>query len=381
MINQSPSITLLQELIRLPSVTPNDAGCQQLIADRLKILGFTIEHLPFGQVNNLWAKRGSEGPLLVFAGHTDVVPTGPLENWRTPPFEPTLHEGFLYGRGAADMKGGIAAMLIACEQFLAKHPKHTGSIAFLITSDEEGPAIDGTQKVVEYLKNNGETITWCIVGEPSSDKQLGDTIKIGRRGSLNAKLTLYGKQGHIAYPHLAQNPIHLCLPALTALCQETWDAGHAFFPSTVFQISNIHAGTGVTNVIPGSIELLFNFRYSPATTIDLLKERVTTILEHYQLQYDLIWSHSGAPFLTQSGALLNAAQTAIQKTVGIAPNLSTDGGTSDGRFIAPLQCEVLELGLCNATIHQINECIRLTDLIQLTDIYEQILAELLLMRA
>lgn len=376
MSDQPPVVTFLQELIRLPSITPNDAGCQQLIADRLKALGFTIEHLPFGEVNNLWAKRGNKEPLLVFAGHTDVVPTGPLENWRTPPFEPTLHDGFLYGRGTADMKGSIAAMLIACEQFLQKYPNYTGSIAFLITSDEEGPAIDGTQKVVEYLKSKGEIITWCIVGEPSSEKKVSDTIKIGRRGSLNAKLTIYGKQGHIAYPQLAQNPIHLCLSALTALCQETWDTGHALFPPTVCQISNIHAGTGVTNVIPGNIELLFNFRYSPATTVDLLKERVITILENHKLQYELTWSHSGAPFLTQSGTLLNAAQKSIQKIANITPILSTDGGTSDGRFIAPLGCEVLELGLCNSTIHQINECIRLTDLIQLTDIYEQILAEL-----
>lgn len=376
MMDHSPVLTLLEELIRLPSITPNDANCQELIAARLKSLGFTIEYLPFGQVNNLWARHGDQEPLFVFAGHTDVVPPGPLENWHAPPFEPTIKEGFLYGRGTADMKGSIAAMLIACEQFLLKYPNYNGSIAFLITSDEEGPAIDGTQKVVDYLKNKGEKITWCVVGEPSSEKQLGDTIKIGRRGSLNGKLTIHGKQGHIAYPHLAQNPIHLCLPALTALCKEVWDAGHAQFPATVFQISNICAGTGVTNVIPGSLEVLFNFRYSPAVTANLLQERVTTILQEHGLHYDLTWSCSGAPFLTPSGSLLQATKTAIQKITGITPKLSTDGGTSDGRFIAPLGCQLLELGPCNATIHQTNERICLTELTQLMHVYETLLTEL-----
>jgi succinyl-diaminopimelate desuccinylase len=371
-----PTLCLLKELIRFPSITPDDAGAQAFIAARLKTLGFIIEHLPFGDVKNLWAKRGEQTPLFVFAGHTDVVPTGPLQDWRTPPFEPAMIDGFLYGRGTADMKSSIAAMMVACERFLEKYPEHVGSIAFLLTSDEEGPAINGTRKVVEYLEDKGETITWCVVGEPSSDQQVGDTIKIGRRGSLNARLTIAGKQGHIAYPQLAENPIHACLSALSALCQESWDAGHESFPPTCFQMSNIHAGTGVTNVIPGSLEVVFNFRYSPAVTVDELKARVVTILQQSHLRYTLEWSHSGAPFLTPQGRLLEATQTAIQKTNGLKPILSTDGGTSDGRFIAPLGCELLELGLCNATIHQVNECIKVADLIQLTDIYEQLLIQL-----
>lgn len=371
-------IDLLQSLISLPSITPNDAGCQALIASRLKNMGFVIEHLPFGEVSNLWAKHGIDEPLLVFAGHTDVVPTGPIEKWRSPPFEPTIHEDFLYGRGAADMKCSIAAMLIACEQFIAQYPNHPGSIAFLITSDEEGPAINGTRKVIEYLKNKGEIITWCLVGEPSSEKQVGDTIKIGRRGSLNAQLTIYGKQGHIAYPHLAKNPIPLCLSALSALCQESWETTHhPSFPPTACQISNIHGGTGATNVIPESVEILFNFRYSPAVTVTQLQERVTAILEQYGLRYEIVWSHSGPPFFTQpEGKLLSTVQEAIQQITGITPILSTDGGTSDGRFIAPLGCEIVELGPCNATIHQIDERIRLTDLMQLTSIYGKIIKKL-----
>lgn len=376
-MNQHPTVSLLQELIRLPSVTPNDAGCQTLLATRLASMGFAIEHLPFGDVENLWAKRGEQAPLFVFAGHTDVVPAGPLTAWKTPPFELTTIDGFLYGRGAADMKSGIAAMVIACEQFIKKYPEHAGSIAFLLTSDEEGPAIHGTQKVVEHLKNKSENITWCVVGEPSSEKQVGDTIKIGRRGSLNARLTILGKQGHIAYPQLAENPIHSCLAALTALCQTTWDNGHPAFPPTCFQLSNIHAGTGVTNVIPGEVEVQFNFRYSPATTVDKLQAQVESILQQHNLRYTLEWSHSGAPFLTPANQLLNAAQIAIQKTNGVHPVLSTDGGTSDGRFIAPLGCELLELGPCNATIHQANECISLEDLVALTQIYEQLLIQLL----
>jgi succinyl-diaminopimelate desuccinylase len=372
----NPALTLLQSLIRLPSVTPQDAGCQVLIATRLAALGFSITHLPFGTVNNLWAKRGTTAPLFVFAGHTDVVPPGPENAWQTPPFEPTIRGDVLYGRGAADMKGSIAAMIVACERFVAKHPNHPGSIAFLLTSDEEGPAIDGTRKVVEHLKSQGEKITWCLVGEPSSEKQVGDTLKIGRRGSLNAKLTILGKQGHIAYPQHADNPIHRCFAALEALVKTTWDNGHPAFPATCFQLSNIHAGTGVTNVIPGSLEATFNFRYSPAVTVESLQAQVAEILAQHQLRYTLDWSHSGAPFLTPAGKLLDTTQQAIQKTQQITPVLSTEGGTSDGRFIAPLGCELLELGPVNASIHQVDEHISVTALAELVQIYEDILVGL-----
>jgi len=370
-------LSLLEKLVCLESVTPNDAGCQLLIASHLTALGFNVTHLPYEDVNNLWAKRGENSPLFVFAGHTDVVPTGPKENWQSPPFELTLKDGFLYGRGIADMKASIAAMIIACERFLREHPKHQGSIAFLITSDEEGHAINGTRKVMEYLENQSETIDWCLVGEPSSEKQVGDTLKIGRRGSLNANITIHGKQGHIAYPHLAINPIHLVLPALLTLCQKTWDRGHPPFPPTSFQISNICAGTGATNVIPENIEITCNFRYSPAVTAEDLKEQVTAILQHHQLPHSIVWRHAAEPFLTKSRRLLTTTQTAIQKITGQTPILSTDGGTSDGRFIAPSGCEVLEFGPCNATIHQINERVNIEDLIVLTQIYQDILQQLL----
>jgi succinyl-diaminopimelate desuccinylase len=372
-----PTLLLTQDLIRRASITPEDAGCQTLIAERLQALGFTIQHLKFNDVSNLWATRGNDVPRLVFAGHTDVVPTGPVENWRTPPFEPTIRDGFLYGRGAADMKGGLAAMVVACEQFIAQHPQHSGSIAFLITSDEEGPAVHGTRQVVEYLAEHNIPLTWCIVGEPSSSQQLGDVIKVGRRGSLNGKLIIFGKQGHIAYPQLADNPIHRSLAALQALCAETWDNGNEHFPATCFQISNIHAGTGVSNVIPGQIEVTFNFRYSPEITAETLQQRVAAILEQHQLTYQITWNHSGLPFATPAGKLLNATQQAILAATGKMPHLSTDGGTSDGRFIAPLGCEVLELGPSNATIHQVDECVKVDDLIQLTSIYQAILQKLL----
>lgn len=372
-----PTLLLTQDLIRRASITPEDAGCQTLIAERLQALGFTIQHLKFNDVSNLWAMRGNDVPRLVFAGHTDVVPTGPIENWRTPPFEPTIRDGFLYGRGAADMKGGLAAMIVACEQFVTQYPQHSGSIAFLITSDEEGPAVHGTRQVVEYLAENKIPLTWCIVGEPSSSQQLGDVIKVGRRGSLNGKLIIFGKQGHIAYPQLADNPIHRSLAALQALCAETWDNGNEHFPATCFQVSNIHAGTGVTNVIPDQLEVTFNFRYSPEITAEILQQRVAAILEQHQLTYQITWNHSGLPFTTPAGKLLNATQQAIMEVTGKMPQLSTDGGTSDGRFIAPLGCEVLELGPSNATIHQVDECVKVDDLIQLTSIYQAILQTLL----
>jgi succinyl-diaminopimelate desuccinylase len=375
--SDDPTVALAQDLIRLPSVTPEDAGCQELLATRLKACGFAIKHLPLGSVKNLWARRGDSGPLLVFVGHTDVVPPGLLEDWNTPPFTPTIVDGFLYGRGAADMKGGLAAMVVAAEQFIAHYPQHRGSIAFLITSDEEGPAQDGTRKVVEYLQAHDETITWCIVGEPSSETHVGDTIKVGRRGSLNGVLTIHGKQGHIAYPQLADNPIHRSLAALTQLCAEQWDTGHPLFPSTSLQISNIHAGVGASNVIPGHIEITFNLRYSPAVTADQLQQRIYAILDQQALHYTIEWTQSGAPFLSPSGVLLTATQQAIQQVAGITPILSTGGGTSDGRFIAPLGCELLELGPCNATIHQSNEHICIADLIQVTQFYQIILYKLL----
>lgn len=376
-MHNHPTLLLTQDLICRASITPDDAGCQTLIADRLQALGFTIQHLKFGDVDNLWATRGSELPRLVFAGHTDVVPTGPLENWVTPPFEPTIRDGFLYGRGAADMKGSLAAMVVACEQFIAQHPQHRGSIAFLLTSDEEGPAIHGTRQVVEYLVTQKIPLTWCIVGEPSSSQCVGDVIKVGRRGSLNAQLTILGKQGHIAYPQLADNPIHRSLAALAALCHEVWDQGNDHFPPTCLQVSNIHAGTGVTNVIPGQLDVTFNFRYSPEVTVEILQQRVAEILEKNQLTYKINWSHSGAPFATPAGKLLDATQQAILELTGKTPQLSTDGGTSDGRFIAPLGCEVLELGPTNATIHQVDERVGVNELVQLTDIYQAILAKLL----
>ncbi len=373
----TPTLELASELIRRRSVTPDDAGCQQLLAGRLAKLGFRIEHLRFGEVNNLWARRGAEGPLFGFAGHTDVVPPGPEQRWQSPPFEPTLRNGQLFGRGAADMKGSIAAMVIACEQFLANHDKHQGSIAFLITSDEEGPAIDGTAKVIEHLEKRGEKIDWCLVGEPSCTTQLGDTIKNGRRGSLGGRLLIRGVQGHIAYPRLAQNPIQTALPALTELSAIEWDQGNDFFPPTRFQISNIHAGTGATNVIPGELEVLFNFRFSTEVTDAELRQRVESLLTAHQLEYKMEWVLSGQPFLTPAGELVDAARCAIRKVTGIEPQLSTSGGTSDGRFIAPTGAQVLELGPLNATIHKIDEHVSVKHLQQLSTIYEHVLINLL----
>lgn len=374
----SDTLALTQQLIALPSVTPVDHGCQQLIAERLAPLGFKAEYLNFEDVENLWLRRGNEGPVFCFAGHTDVVPTGPLAAWESAPFQPEIRDGMLYGRGAADMKGSIAAFVIAAENFVREHPEHQGSIAMLITSDEEGPSKYGTVKVVETLEARNEKITWCLVGEPSSSKQLGDIIKNGRRGSLNAKLTVNGKQGHVAYPQLADNPIHRVAPALAELAAEVWDHGNEFFPPTSFQISNLNSGTGANNVIPGSLEALINFRFSTELTEAEIKLRTETILNKYVTNYYLDWSLSGNPFLTGRGNLVSATVKAIQEVVNIETELSTSGGTSDGRFIAPTGAEVVELGPCNATIHQINECVAISDLEKLTVIYQRILENLLL---
>ncbi len=373
----SPTLELAIDLISRPSVTPEDAGCQETMITRLTAIGFNIERLPFGEVHNFWARRGTSGPLFAFAGHSDVVPAGPLEQWISPPFAPEIRDGCLYGRGAADMKGSLAAMVTACERFVAEHPDHQGSIAFLITSDEEGPSINGTVKVMEHLTGRGEKIDWCLVGEPTSTTRVGDVIKNGRRGSLSGTLAVHGVQGHVAYPHLADNPVHRFAPALAELCAMELDKGDAYFPPTTFQISNIHAGTGANNVIPGDLEVLFNFRYSTAITHPQLRERVETILNKHDLKYDLEWNLSGEPFLTREGELIDAARDAIREISGIATELSTTGGTSDGRFIAPTGAQVLELGPVNATIHKLNECVSISDLDALSSFYQRILEKLL----
>jgi succinyl-diaminopimelate desuccinylase len=365
------------ELLRLPSVTPADAGCQQLLGTRLAALGFHCEHLSFGDVDNLWAVRGDSGPLFVFAGHTDVVPPGPNAAWQSPPFEPTIDGEDLRGRGAADMKASLAAMVIACEEFLAQYADAPARIGFLLTSDEEGPAVDGTVRVMEWLAKRGEKIDYCLVGEPSSESQLGDVIKNGRRGSLNGTLTVRGKQGHIAYPQLAENPIHRAMPALAELTAQHWDSGNQFFPPTSFQVSNISGGTGATNMIPGTVEVIFNFRYSTEQTADGLRARTEAILVEHDLDYSLDWVLSGEPFLTAEGALVEAAVAAVSEELGREPSLSTGGGTSDGRFIAPTGAEVLELGPVNATIHQVNEKVRIDDIDTLTRIYRLIMEKLL----
>lgn len=373
----SATLDLSRALIERPSVTPDDHGCQQLLAERLQAIGFRIEQLRFADVDNLWARRGDATPLFVFAGHTDVVPPGPLDDWDSPPFEPVIREGLLYGRGAADMKSSIAAMVTACERFVADHPDHAGSIAFLITSDEEGPSINGTVKVIEALQARGEQIDCCLVGEPSSKTHTGDTIKNGRRGSLNGILEIRGQQGHVAYPHLADNPIHKAAPALAELSSVEWDQGNEFFPPTTLQISNIRAGSGTENVIPGVLDILFNLRFSTESTAESIKSRVEDILTRHGLDYTLTWKLSGKPFLTAAGDLVDAARTAIQAVAGIDTELSTSGGTSDGRFIAPTGAQVLELGPVNATIHQINECVNVAELDTLSAIYEEILKQLL----
>ncbi len=373
----TPTLQLTCDLIERYSVTPEDAGCQQLIADRLEAIGFHIEHLRFGEVDNLWAIRGTEGPILCFAGHTDVVPTGPENQWQHPPFEPVIENGMIYGRGAADMKGSLAAMVVACEQFITEHPKHSGRIAFLLTSDEEGPAINGTVKVVEWLEARNEKITWCVVGEPSSTEKTGDTIKNGRRGSLGCWLTVHGVQGHVAYPHLAENPIHRFAPALAELSGQEWDKGNDFFPATSFQVSNINSGTGATNVIPGDAEVIFNFRFSTEVTETQLRERTEAILNKHGINYTIDWRLSGQPFLTSEGPLVDAAIAAIRNATGIDTELSTAGGTSDGRFIAPTGAQVVELGPVNATIHKIDECVDAAELDDLTNMYQGILSHLL----
>ncbi len=344
---------------------------------RLRALGFDCTPLRFGDVDNFWAVRGSSGPILCFAGHTDVVPTGPEQQWQSPPFEPTFKEGKLFGRGAADMKGSLAAMITACERFTATHSQHQGRIAFLITSDEEGIAINGTVKVIEWLEQRGEKIRWCVVGEPSSSQRVGDVIRNGRRGSLNAKLIVRGVQGHVAYPEKVRNPIHLAAPALAELSAEQWDNGNQFFPATSFQISNIHAGSGATNVVPGELEVLFNFRFSTESTETQLRERTETILKKHQLDYTIEWALSGAPFLTAEGDLVEATQHAIKHIAGIDTELNTGGGTSDGRFIAPTGAQVVELGPVNATIHKIDEHVVVDDLDKLSQMYEHIMQRLL----
>lgn len=373
----SPTLALTLDLIRRPSVTPVDADCQEQMIRRLEAIGFRIERLRFGDVDNFWARRGDAAPVLAFAGHTDVVPTGPVQDWANDPFQPEIRDGMLYGRGAADMKGSLAAMVVACENFVARHPDHRGSIAFLITSDEEGVAVNGTVKVVEHLEARKEKMTWCLVGEPSSSQTVGDVIKNGRRGSLNGILTVLGVQGHVAYPQLADNPIHRAAPALAELAAELWDNGNDFFPATSFQISNISAGTGANNVIPGEMKVVFNFRFSTEVTERQLRERTEAILNRHGLKYRLDWSLSGQPFLTAKGELVEAAVGAIREVMAIETELSTSGGTSDGRFIAPTGAQVLELGPVNATIHKINECVRADDLDRLTLMYEGILRRLL----
>ena len=371
------TLDLTCELIRCRSVTPDDAGCMELIADRLLPLGFTLEHLDFGDTRNLYMRHGTEPPLLVLLGHTDVVPSGPEAKWQSPPFEPTLRDGLLYGRGAADMKSGVAAMVTALQRFARNHPEHRGSVAILMTSDEEGAATDGVVKVIDTLTARGEKIDWCLIGEPSSFDRLGDVIRVGRRGSLCGMLVVHGVQGHVAYPDKADNPIHRAAPALAELTGEVWDQGNEFFPPTSFQISNIQAGTGAENIIPGSLEVSFNFRFSTAVTEGELKERVHAILDRHGLRYDLTWRLSGAPFLTTGRELIEATQSAVRGILGREARPDTGGGTSDGRFVAPTGAQVVELGPLNGTIHKIDECIPVEDIDALSTVYERILINLL----
>jgi len=373
----SETLELLKDLIRRESVTPKDAGCQDVLAERLTKLGFKAERLDFDDTKNIWLRRGNQSPLFTFLGHTDVVPPGPLDAWLSPPFEPTIREGKLYGRGAADMKGGIASFMTAVERFVANHPNHSGSIAVMMTSDEEGIATNGVVKVVNILEQRQEKIDWCLVGEPSSDKKIGDVIRVGRRGSLCAKLTVIGIQGHVAYPDLAENPIHSFAPALKALTEEVWDNGNAFFPPTSLQVSNINAGTGAENIIPGAAEVQFNLRFCTELDVATIKQRTCAILDKYGFKYDLQWRLSGNPFLTEKGALIEATHAAIKTVTGFDTLDDTGGGTSDGRFIAPTGAQVIELGPLNESIHKINEHVSLDDLETLSDIYEQILINLL----
>jgi succinyl-diaminopimelate desuccinylase len=373
----SDTLQLAQQLIACRSLTPEDAGCLDIIGARLSKLGFRQEKMRHGEVDNLWAWRGEAAPIVCFAGHTDVVPTGPVEKWSNDPFTPTVRDGMLYGRGAADMKGSLAAFVIAAEKFVAVHPQHKGSIALLLTSDEEGVAVDGTVRVVEALQARGRKLDYCIVGEPTAVSKTGDTIKNGRRGSLSGTLVVKGVQGHIAYPHLVKNPIHLAAPAIAELAATTWDEGNEYFPPTSWQISNIRGGTGATNVVPGTVEILFNFRFSTASTVDGLKSRVHAILNRHGFEYDLQWELSGKPYLTPKGDLVDAVSAAIRDVTGIETELSTSGGTSDGRFIADICPQVIELGPSNATIHKINECVPVDELEKLSQIYYGTLTRLL----
>jgi succinyl-diaminopimelate desuccinylase len=373
----SQTLELTRNLMARRSVTPADEGCQEIMRARLAAAGFEIETLRFGNVENFWAKRGKGSPVFCFAGHTDVVPTGPLEEWKTDPFVPSVVDGWLYGRGAADMKSGLAAMVTATESFVAEYPSHKGSIAFLITSDEEGPSVDGTKRVVETLAARKERIDWCVVGEPSSETNIGDTIKIGRRGSYSGRLTVHGVQGHVAYPQLAENPVHTLAPALAELTSRVWDQGNEHFQPTTFQVSNINAGTGAPNVIPGELKARFNLRYSPVQTQESLKETVEGILKKHGVRFTIEWYVSGEPFYTSPGALSEGVSSAIQTITGSRPKLSTGGGTSDGRFIAPLGAQVVELGVINATIHKVNESVRVDDIDLLHRIYFNVLRNLL----
>jgi succinyl-diaminopimelate desuccinylase len=371
------TLRLAKALIARRSLTPDDAGCQEILIERLEKLGFIVERMRFGNVDNFWARRGIDGPVVVFAGHTDVVPSGPEASWFSPPFEPTIRDDMLYGRGAADMKTSIAAFITAIEAFIEDHPDHEGSIALLITSDEEGVAVDGTVRVVEALQARGEKLDYCIVGEPTSNKLVGDMIKNGRRGSLSGTLIVQGIQGHIAYPHLVKNPIHMAAPAIAELAATTWDNGNEYFPPTSWQVSNINGGTGATNVVPGTVEILFNFRFSTASTEQELKDRVHAILDKHEVKYDLQWELSGKPYLTPKGSLVVAISRAIEQSYGIAPELSTSGGTSDGRFIADICPQVIEFGPLNATIHKLNECVAVADIEPLKLTYQRTLENLL----
>ncbi|WP_318480792.1 succinyl-diaminopimelate desuccinylase [Photobacterium leiognathi] len=376
-MSDNPVIALAKDLMSRPSVTPEDAGCQDVMITRLEQLGFTIETMVFEDTTNLWARRGTQAPLFVFAGHTDVVPSGPVEQWHTPPFEPTIIDGYLHGRGAADMKGSLACMIVAIERFITENPDHNGSIALLITSDEEGPFINGTTRVVDTLEARNEKIDMCIVGEPSSTLNVGDVVKNGRRGSITGDLTVKGIQGHVAYPHLANNPVHKALPALAELAATTWDNGNEYFPPTSFQIPNIAAGTGASNVIPGEFQVQFNFRFSTELTDTEIKRRVHSVLDAHGLDYDLKWTLSGHPFLTDKGTLVEAVVAAIEEVNHQQPELLTTGGTSDGRFIARTGAQVVELGPVNATIHKVNECVKVADLEKLTDMYQKVLEKAL----
>lgn len=377
MTTTSDTIELLVELVRRDSVTPEDKGCQALLGERLVNAGFELEQMPSGEVSNLWARRGSEAPLMVFAGHTDVVPTGDINAWSSPPFAAAIIDDHVVGRGAADMKGGVAAMITAVERFVATNPEHTGSIAVLLTSDEEGPAIEGTKFVIDTLEARNEKIDYCIVGEPTSSRQLGDVIRHGRRGSLGATLTIQGKQGHVAYPHLADNPVHKAMPMLAELTAIQWDTGNDHFPPTTLQISNIHAGTGATNVIPGELTVEFNLRYSPETSIETIEAKVSELCQSYNLVADIAWKDSAHPFITSPGTLTDVVQSAIHEITESTATLDTGGGTSDGRFIAPTGAQIIEFGPINATIHQIDERVSCKDINALTQIYESVLNKLL----